>query len=89
MTPESGAQFGGRPIRQQRRHVACRHAAADASCRPDRRAYQAALCSKLCSGRDGKRRIGTGQDRIAIGGFRPEIVRSGVICEALMGPWTI
>ena len=28
-----------------------------------------ALCSKLCSYRDGKREIGIGQDRIAIGRF--------------------
>lgn len=44
-----------------------------------------ALCSKLCSDRVGKRRIGTGQDRIGIGGSWPKTVRFGVIRGMLIG----
>jgi hypothetical protein len=88
MAPESGAQFGGRPIRPQRRHVAC--------CRRSRphvgqiaEPIRLHCAAKLCSERDAKRRIRTGRDRIAIRGFRPEIVRFGEIREVLKGPWTV
>jgi hypothetical protein len=47
------------------------------------------LCSKLCSDRDGSRRIGRQQDRIAILGFFQEIASFGLFRQSVMGSGSV